>query len=48
MCEMTQCFFGSLLEAQPLTFGNTTGHIGRLQNTSAGDSLIGGLSNELD
>lgn len=46
-CEMTLCFFGSPLEAKPLTFGNTAGHIRQLQNTSEGDSLIGGWSNEL-
>lgn len=33
------------LKAKPLTFGNKTGHIRQLQNTSEGDSPIGSISN---
>lgn len=45
--EMAVCFFGSLLQARPLTSGSTAGHCKQLQNASKGNTLIGGLRNEL-
>lgn len=45
--KMAVCFFGSLLEARPLTSDNTAGHNKQLQNTSKANTLIFGLSNEL-
>lgn len=41
------CFFGNLLEARPLTSGNTACHSKKLQNASKGNTLNDGLSNEL-
>lgn len=42
--KMAVYFFGNLLEGRPLTSGNTAGHSKQLQNTSKGNTLIGGLS----